>query len=653
MPEIRIPIVGDASRFSKEAAKVDKDLAKIGKQATKTSKEMKSASDRLAGWGKGAVAGVGIGMVVEGLNDATDAALRLNTQVKTSARIFGNATEEIDRVARSSADAFGLSEEAFRLNANRLGGMATNLGYTQREAADLSTKLTGVAADMAAAFGESPERAIEAIGSAMRGEYERIEAFNISLRQSEIDATAMAMGLDMSTMSAQKHARSVATMELIQKQAAKTAGAFGEGVEDGSQKAAVSAAKWENAMVKIGKAIIPVKNGLADLASDTYDVFTGYSDQAATFRDNTIKTTKSIEDGAKAQEYLDQISKRVAKSNAEAALASAFLGGKFDTQAQAARNVAEADLQAQEASERYVRSVRELAAAEGVSYAEAKKLVDAKGQAEVQSQKTTEQLEAEREELRKHIKPVKDVGDAWGDASSAMRDYFDTSTELTDAQNDSKEAWAEAVAALRKNGAQFDWNTGKINTNTEAGRENDEKLKDLARTLAEQDMILAKKNDSVELGTKALAAHREEMIRNMTALGWNREAAEKYLDSIGMVPAKITSVWEQQGLSESIAAAKDLAYWIEKAGGVGGTALAGIARHVDIPRRAAGGGASGPTVVGERGWEIVDLPAGSRVRSHAESVASVAQAGPQVVHAHLHVDGRELASVLIDLAGMN
>ena len=86
---------------------------------------------------------------------------------------------------------------------------------------------------------------------------------------------------------------------------------------------------------------------------------------------------------------------------------------------------------------------------------------------------------------------------------------------------------------------------------------------------------------------------------------------------------------------------------------MGGTALAGIARHVDIPRRAAGGGASGPTVVGERGWEIVDLPAGSRVRSHAESVASVAQAGPQVVHAHLHVDGRELASVLIDLAGMN
>lgn len=653
MPEIRIPIVGDASRFSKEAAKVDKDLAKIGKQATKTSKEMKSAGDRMEDWGKKAAAGVGVGMVVRGLDQAIDASMRLNTQIKTSGRVFGDFAGEIDRVARTSASAFGMSEEAFRLNNNKLGAMIINLGYGQKEAAALSSKLTAVAADMGAAYGESPERAIEAIGSAARGEYERIEAFGMSLRQSEIDATALSMKLDMSTVASQKHSRAVATMALLQEKAAKTTGAFAEGVEDGSQSATVAAAKWDNAMAKIGKALIPVKKGLADLASDAADVFSGYSDAANTYRDNTVLTTKAIDDEAKARDYLARITTAAEKADREAAEATNFLGGALNAQAPTYRALANAMDGALVQSREYIQSVLDTAAAEGVSYAEAKKLVDQKGKSEVQSQKTTEQLEVEREELRKHIKPIKDLGDAWDDASSAMGKYFDETNEVANAKEDTAESWREFNAALKENGGQFDWNTGTMKANTEASAENAERAEALVRAMAEEDLAWAKKSGSIENGRAALEKHRAEMVNSMTQAGWTRQAAEAYLDKIGMVPEAIETEWRQTGLAESIQAAKDLAYWIEKAGGVGGTALAGIARHVDIPRRAAGGGASGPTVVGERGWEIVDLPAGSRVRSHAESVASVAQAGPQVVHAHLHVDGRELASVLIDLAGMN
>lgn len=655
MPEIRIPITGDASKFSREAAKVDKDLAKIGKQATKTSKEVKSASDRLDGWAKGAAAGVGVGMVVRGLDQAIDSAMRLNTQVKTSERVFGDAADEIDRVGRTSASAFGLSEEAFRLQSNRLGAMTTNLGYTKQEAAALSASMVGVAADMGAAFGESPERAIEAIGAAMRGERDPIEAFGISLKQVDINAKVAALGLDTSTSASKKHAEAVASVALIQEQAAKTAGAFADGVEDGSQAATVAAAKWDNAMAKIGKALIPVKKGLADLASDAVDVFTGYSDAADTYRDNTVLTTKAIDDEAKAREYLARITTEAEKADREAAEATNFLGGALNAQAPTYKALAAALDGALVQSRQYVESVLDRAKADGVSYAEAKRRIDQEKRGEEQSQKTTEQLEAERDALRKQIKPVKDLGDAWGDAASAMGRYFDDSTEFSDAQNESKDAWAEWIALVRESGNQFDWNTGKVNTNTEAGREQDRQLKDLARTLAEQDLAWAKQEGSIELGAKALAAHREEMIRNMTAVGWSREAAEKYLNTIGMVPEQIVTTWEQQGLVESIEAAKNLTYWVERMasqGGAGGTALAGIANVLNLPRRAVGGGAAGPTVVGERGWEIVDLPAGSRVRSHSESVAAMAgSSAPTVVHAHLHLNGREIADALVDVQG--
>lgn len=651
MPEIRIPITGDASKFSKEAAKVDQGLAKIGKQATKTSKEMKSASDRLDGWAKGALAGVGIGAAVRGLDQAIDSAMRLNTQVKTSERIYGDAADEVARFGSQSATAFGMSEEAFRLNANRLGAMITNLGYTQKEAAGLSSSMMGVAADMGAAFGESPERAIEAIGAAMRGERDPIEAFGISLKQVDINAKVSALGLDTSTSAAKKHAEAVASVALIQEQAADSAGAFADGVRDGSQAAVVAAAKWENAVAKIGKALIPLKN---TVVSDTAEVLdglrrlaTGWEDEAIGIRQNTMAIFKG-ESLSEQEAHLKRIHAALSQTNQDIDNlgVSAFEKPAFEM-------LAKQQFQLAVAAEVHMAKQKAVADALGLSADEAEAWIGKQDDAAASANKTTEQLEAEREELRKHIKPIKDLGDAWDDASSAMGKYFDETNEFANAKEDTAESWRDFNEALKENGGQFDWNTGTMKANTEAAAENAERAEALARAMAEEDLAWAKKSGSIENGRAALEKHRAEMVNSLMQANWTRAAAEAYLDKIGMVPEAIETEWRQTGLAESIAAAQDLAYWIEKAGGVGGTALSGIARHVDIPRRAAGGGASGPTVVGERGWEIVDLPAGSRVRSHSESVAAMAtaSAAPQVVHAHLHVDGRELASVLIDLAG--
>jgi hypothetical protein len=68
--------------------------------------------------------------------------------------------------------------------------------------------------------------------------------------------------------------------------------------------------------------------------------------------------------------------------------------------------------------------------------------------------------------------------------------------------------------------------------------------------------------------------------------------------------------------------------------------------------RAAGGRAGGPTMLAEQGYELIDLPEGSYVNTHAQSVARMSAATgpaaapasdqPIVLEAHLYIEGQEM-----------
>lgn len=94
--------------------------------------------------------------------------------------------------------------------------------------------------------------------------------------------------------------------------------------------------------------------------------------------------------------------------------------------------------------------------------------------------------------------------------------------------------------------------------------------------------------------------------------------------------------------------AKALVNAIKKATGVKGKAAGGVTG-------AAGGGPrSGLTLVGEQGWELLDLPAGSRVRTHGDSRRMLAAASgggggvQRPIELVVNLDGRTVARQLVD-----
>lgn len=252
--------VGDTA--NRELGQVENRLDRVGTRM------------QVAGAGAVAFAGVAGRALFELAQDSAS----LSAAQDTTNRVFGEASGIVDEFARDSVEGFGLSERAFRESTNQLGAFLTNLGFTRTEAASASVDLARVGADLAAAFDTTPAQAISAIGSAIRGERDPIERFGISLKQADVDARALAMGLDMSTSEAETNARAVATLALIQEQAASTAGTWAaEGDQLIGQQAKL-AAEVENLRAEIGEGAVPVMSSFVALARSGIDVMSGLND---------------------------------------------------------------------------------------------------------------------------------------------------------------------------------------------------------------------------------------------------------------------------------------------------------------------------------------------------------------------------------------
>lgn len=212
-------------------------------------------------------------VVVKGLNDAVQAASRLEQAVGGTQAVFGEFSTAVDTAAQESAASLGISEAAFREVTSQIGGLLNGLGFTQEESAKTSVSLAQLGADLAATFGGRPEEAVQALGAALRGEFNPLERFGVSLRQSQINLKAVELGLAESTTQVDSNARAQAALTLIQESTTEAQGQFAREAETAAGKQAILSAKFEDAKAKLGEQLLPVFIQGVELLTTLTDLF--------------------------------------------------------------------------------------------------------------------------------------------------------------------------------------------------------------------------------------------------------------------------------------------------------------------------------------------------------------------------------------------
>lgn|GEM_PF-2280201 len=240
---------GAVREFERIGASAERDIGKADNRADKLGATMTRTGALMVGAGA---------LMVAGLANAAKASMNLNEEVSQSAQIFDDAAGKVQEFAKGAV-AIGQSERAAAAAANTFGLFFTNAGKASDEAADMSIKMSVLASDMASFKNTTPEQAVEALGSALRGESEPIRRYGVMLDEATLKQRALDMGLvETATGTLPPAVKMQAAYAEILAQTSTIQGDFARTADSGANAQRKMAAEAENAKAAIGEGFAPI-----------------------------------------------------------------------------------------------------------------------------------------------------------------------------------------------------------------------------------------------------------------------------------------------------------------------------------------------------------------------------------------------------------
>lgn len=245
--------IGDA--FIEIRAKMDTLKSDLNKTESMVVSRMKAIGAKLRTVGIGMTAAITAPLVAFG-KSALSAAGDVEEMENKLSVVFGKSSKAIRSWSDNLAKNVGRSRFEIREFAADTGDMLTGMGFTEDQAASLSTQMTELAIDVASFKNAQDPQAIMAFQRALTGEREMLKSLGIVIREQDVVNKLKEMGIANSKTATQTQ-RAAATIELLKERtksavgdAARTLGSYT------NQQKAMNAALLD-LKVLIGTQLIP------------------------------------------------------------------------------------------------------------------------------------------------------------------------------------------------------------------------------------------------------------------------------------------------------------------------------------------------------------------------------------------------------------
>ena len=261
------------------------NLVVRSKQAAKQLNQFETRTQRLGRALKvGLAAGAAIGgaAIARFAGQSVTAASDLEEAFSKAQQVFGDATGRVEKFADTAVTDLGLSKQAALEAVGTFGNLATSFGIGQGKAAEMSTTLTQLAADLASFNNTRVEDAINALRSGLSGETEPLKRYGIVLQDTRLRAEAAALGLEVTKGALDPLVKSQAAYSLILKDSANAQGDFARTQDGLANTQRVLTAAVEDAKAEIGQ-------GLLGAVENTANAFGGAQGLAAVIEQNAYE----------------------------------------------------------------------------------------------------------------------------------------------------------------------------------------------------------------------------------------------------------------------------------------------------------------------------------------------------------------------------
>lgn len=153
------------------------------------------------------------------------------------------------------------------------------------------------------------------------------------------------------------------------------------------------------------------------------------------------------------------------------------------------------------------------------------------------------------EQLRLTATQAQSAGKQIDDLDKELRSLLETLFGLEASQDDIAAAWEELREQVKQARGEHEKGATSLTANTQAARDNRSAVRDLVEMYAQQITILAKNGATTEQLSAAAKTYRDELIKQLTSMGFSRAEAEKYAAALGQIPALVATTITTPGMT--------------------------------------------------------------------------------------------------------
>lgn len=185
------------------------------------------------------------------------AASNLNESMSKVQVVFGDSVKAVEDFASTSAKNLGMSKQAALEASGTFGNLFTTMGMGKEPAAEMSTGLVKLAADLASFNNMDPQEVLEKLRSGLVGEVEPLRSLGVNLTVAAVQAKAMEMGLADAGGQVNQSAMIQARYALILEQTTTAQGDFARTADGMANKTRTAKAQLIDSAAVLGEKLLP------------------------------------------------------------------------------------------------------------------------------------------------------------------------------------------------------------------------------------------------------------------------------------------------------------------------------------------------------------------------------------------------------------
>lgn len=178
---------------------------------------------------------------------------------------FGNSAPKINAWAKTTANAFGISELHAKQFSGTMGAMLKSMGFSKDAALDMSTSLVELSGDMASFYNLDVQTAFDKIRSGISGETEPLKQLGINMSVANLEAYALSQGITQSYKSMSQANQALLRYNYLMSVTADAQGDFSRTSDSWANQTKILKLQFDSFKATLGEVIIQVLTPLLQI----------------------------------------------------------------------------------------------------------------------------------------------------------------------------------------------------------------------------------------------------------------------------------------------------------------------------------------------------------------------------------------------------